>query len=334
MIHAHSRTVFAFSLSAASLAFAAYAPAAHAESDARSRSVAVELFDQAEALFAKGKTAEACPKYAESFHLDPQLGVLIYLAECYEKNGQISSAWGSFRAAEEMAAKRGDERQTHAHERAAALAPRVSHLVLVVPPESRVPGLEILSDGLPIAATLWGNGAPIDAGTHQIVARASGYKPWRSEVQIVGESSSSKLHVRKLALDPWAGPRAGQSEDPGTTRRIAAIAVGGVGLAGLGVGGFFGLSAQSSYSDSKSLCNDANVCTPHGTELRDSASNKALASTIACGVGIAALGTAAVLWFTAPNKPESPLAARAQPNRRWAIGPSVGSWGIEAQGAF
>lgn len=334
MIHARSRVVLVLSLSAASLAFAAYAPAAHAESDARARSLAVELFDQAEALFAKGQTTEACPKYAESFQLDPQLGVLIYLAECYEKNSQISSAWGSFREAEEMAAKRGDERQVHAHERATALAPRVSHLVVVVPPESRVPGLEIVSDGLPIASALWGNGAPIDAGTHQIVARARGYKPWRAEVQIVGEGSSSKLEVPKLALDPLIGPPAGQGEDPGTTRRIAAIAVGGVGLVGLGVGGFFGLSAQSSYSDSKSLCNDDNVCAQHGTDLRDSASSKAMASTIACGVGIAALGAAAVLWFTAPSKPESSKAAGTQPNRHWTIGPSVRSWGIEAKGAF
>ena len=334
MNHARSRISFGISLFVAVVAGALGAPAAHAESDARSRSLAVELFDQAEALFAAGQTAQACPKYAESFRLDPQLGVLIYLAECYEKNGQISSAWGTFREAEEMAAKRGDERYAHAHERATALAPRVNHLVLVVTSDARVPGLEVLSDGLPIAATLWGTGAPIDAGKHQIIARAPGYKPFRTEVQIVGEGRSSKLDVPKLAVDPTANRNLKQAEDPGTSQRIAAIAVGGVGLVGLGVGGFFGLSAQSTYSDSKALCNDANVCTPHGTELRDSASNKALVSTITCGVGIAALGTAAVLWFTAAKKPESPQASHTEPVRRWAVGPSVGVWGLEARGAF
>ena len=77
---------------------------------ATSRALAVQLFDQAEALVGKGRFAEACPKYAESFRLDPQLGALIYLAECYEKNGQLASAWGSYREAEEMAQKRHDER--------------------------------------------------------------------------------------------------------------------------------------------------------------------------------------------------------------------------------
>jgi hypothetical protein len=46
----------------------------------------VQLFDEAERLVASGKYADACPKYAESNRLDPQLGVLMYLADCYEEN--------------------------------------------------------------------------------------------------------------------------------------------------------------------------------------------------------------------------------------------------------
>jgi len=110
---------------------------ARAQSDAGSRTLAVQLFDEAEALFAKGNVAEACPKHAEIYRVDPQLGVLVYLAECYERNGQLSSAWSSFREAGEVAQKRGDSRGAHVRERASALERRLSRLVIEVPESAR-----------------------------------------------------------------------------------------------------------------------------------------------------------------------------------------------------
>ncbi|MEI9942208.1 MAG: hypothetical protein WDO69_33750 [Pseudomonadota bacterium] len=319
------------------VALAAYcwAPPAHAQNDSASRALAVQLFDEAEALFAKQQVAQACPKYAESFRLDPQLGSLIYLAECYEKNGQLASAWGSYREAEEMAAERGDKRQAHAHERAAALSPRVDRLVVDVPEASRLRGLEVLRDGLPVAATLWGNGTAIDPGKHRIVARAPGYKSWQIEFELVGEGSTSSVTVPTLAVEPRVDaqkPAPGAS-DPGTSQRITAIALGGMGIVSLGVGGFFGLSAQSSFSDSKSACNDNDVCTEHGKQLRDSAQSKALVSTITVGVGAAALITAGVLWFAAPKAESRSEATRRSP-AHWALGLNSRAWGVELNGAF
>jgi hypothetical protein len=319
-------------------AFVLCASPAQAESDASSRALAVQLFDQAEALFAQQRVAEACPKYAESFRLDPQLGALIYLAECYEKNGQLASAWGSFREAEEMAQKRGDERAAHAHERAAALEARLDQLLIDVPEAARVPGLEVLRDGVLVAETLWGNQAPIDPGKHHIEARASGYKPWQADIEVSGEAQLAKLAVPPLQIDPNAVPHGGQNaaDSPGAAQRTTAIVVAGVGIVGLGVGGFFGLSAQSSYSDSKDLCSDSNVCTAQGSDLRSSAKSKALVSTVATGVGLAGLATAAVLWFTAPKAQGSERApvARDRHERRWAIAPNQDGWGLEVVGAF
>jgi len=331
------RQVVRAALALSGVAVGLCAPRAHAESDAASRALAVQLFDQAEALFAQQRTAEACPKYAESFRLDPQLGALIYLAECYEKNGQLASAWGSYREAEEMAQKRGDERAAHAHERAGALEPRLDRLQIDVPQAARVPGLEVRRDGVIVEDALWGNAAAIDPGKHHIEARATGYKPWQTDLEVSGEAKSAEITVPKLAVDatPVASPGP-KPATPGASQRIAALVVGGAGVVALGVGGFFGLSAQSSYSDSKDLCSDSNICTQHGSDLRSSASSKAVVSTIATGVGVAGLATAAVLWFTAPKAegPERKPAATARRDRHWAIAPNRDAWGLEVAGAF
>jgi hypothetical protein len=328
------RALLALSGVAASLC----APRAHAESDAASRALAVQLFDQAEALLAEQRTAEACPKYAESFRLDPQLGALIYLAECYEKNGQLASAWGSYREAEEMAQKRGDERAAHAHERASALEPRLDRLQIDVPQAARVPGLEVRRDGVIVEEALWGNAAAIDPGKHRIEVRASGYKPWQTDIDVSGEAKAANIAVPRLMVDASAVAQGGQkvAVSPGASQRVAAIVVGGAGVVALGVGGFFGLSAQSSYSDSKDLCSDSNICTQHGSDLRSSAKSKALVSTVATGVGVAGLATAVALWLTAPKAegPEHSTPASARRDRRWAIAPNRDTWGLEVSGAF
>jgi hypothetical protein len=112
--------------------------------------------------------------------------------------------------------------------------------------------------------------------------------------------------------------------------------VGGLGLAAVGVGGFFGLSAQSTYSESKELCSEMNKCTQGGADLRSSAKSKALVATIATGVGVAALATAGVLWFTSPRGDQAPTekARASRPRHAISVAPASTSWGLEVSGAF
>jgi hypothetical protein len=92
------------------------------------------------------------------------------------------------------------------------------------------------------------------------------------------------------------------------------LVLGGAGFLGLGVGTYFALSAQSSLRDSRARCNQRNVCTDEGIELRDSAGTQANVATVALGFGASALLGAGVLLFAVPSASDSSTkpAARVQ----------------------
>src|SRR5687768_17415934 len=131
------------------------------------KAAAVLAYDEAEKSMAAGKISEACAKYAESQRLDPQLGTLLHLADCYEQNGQTASAWGAFREASEIAEKRQDPRHDLALERTRALEPKVPKLQIDVP-ENADPALSVERNGVAIGAALWNAPLPTDPGTYSI----------------------------------------------------------------------------------------------------------------------------------------------------------------------
>lgn len=343
---------------------------AFADEDAEARVLAQQLFDEAEKLHDEKRFADACPKYAESYRLDPQLGVLIYLGECYESNGQLASAWATFHQAEEMAQARGDQRLSQARARVASLEPRLSRLNISVPQSARVTGLSVYRNGMALAPVAWGVSTPTDGGDYLIQASAPGRKSWSFSVTVAPEAGNVSVMVPELeslpsdllplapppseptpASTPAAPPSPAvrpvrvappasapvvptpaSPNDVGRSRRITALAVGGLGIVGLGVGGVLGVSANSSFDDSAAFCNDGGYCTPRGSSLRDSAQSKALASTVVTGVGAAALITGIVLWVTAPNDgSEHADHARAA---TWSVVPATSGWGLGAHHAF
>src|SRR5678815_2674366 len=77
------------------------------------------LFDDAKRLMASGRAAEACPKLAESQRLDPGVGTLLNLGDCYDQTGKPSRAWATFREAEAAALREGQsDRVRYAKRRA------------------------------------------------------------------------------------------------------------------------------------------------------------------------------------------------------------------------
>ncbi len=292
------------------------AGSAHADPSTQEKALASRLFDDASKLMSDDKAAAACPKFAESERLDPELGTLLHLGECYAKVGKTASAWASFKEAGDIAGQRNDPRTPKIRERIANLEKSLANLVIVVP-EGEPGTLEIRQDGAVVGRASWGTSIPIDPGEHKITATAPGTKDREATVTIANRGQTTTVQLPPIEYlpvpvglaVPGGGAAAQQTNTASseearpwftTHREAVAAVVGGVGLVGIGVGAAFGLMAKSTYDKSASHCN-GDHCDTTGHDDRQSAFGKATVSTVAFGVGGAALIGGVVLWLTAPK---------------------------------
>ncbi|WP_437573662.1 hypothetical protein [Sorangium sp. So ce887] len=316
-------------------ALTALAPAARAAEPTREeRAAAVALFDEGRALMAAGKHAEACPKLAESHQIDPGIGTLFNLSDCYERIGRTATAWIGFRdvAAASLSAGQA-ERERVARARAAALEPRLSRLQIVVPKEAALSGLELTRDGVALGRALWGTAVPLDPGEHRVAAAAPGHEPWETKVVIdkpgvvsvtvpaleraaepdsaAGSGATSSVTV---APPPPARPPVTAPPPPqgGSIRRPIGMVGVGLGAVGLGVGTVLGFMAKSTFDEATEggHCDEEGRCIDQtGLDLRGDAVRTGNLGTVVFIAGAVLAVGGAVLWITAPSAPDSGTAS-------------------------
>jgi predicted alpha/beta-fold hydrolase len=78
---------------------------------------------------------------------------------------------------------------------------------------------------------------------------------------------------------------------------VAALAVGGAAVVGIGVGGYFGIDAISKHADSNRGC-PAGQCTAQAVAENSQSQTSADRSTVAFGVSLGALAVATYLWLS------------------------------------
>ncbi|WP_437289809.1 hypothetical protein [Sorangium sp. So ce406] len=295
---------------------------AWAEPSAAEKATAEALFDAALDLMKKGRNEEACPRLEQSHRIDPGIGTLLYLAECYEKTGRTASAWATFRQAmsESQAAGQTD-RARKAQARAARLEPGLSKLTIDVAPEAlAIDGLTVSVAGKALERPLFGIAIPRDPGEIAIEASAPGHETWKTTVKLGATSAAESVKVPPLTRlsavpsvpgtpvpsaeeGPAPAPAPARSaaapaESGGDTTRLIGLVVGGAGVVGLGVGTFFGVRAISKNGEAEDYCKGGATCEdPRGVTLTDEASSAATASNVAFGLGTAAVIGGAVLYF-------------------------------------
>jgi len=295
-------------------------PVAHAQP--REPEAGRALFDEGMQLFEQKRYVEACSKFEASLARLPGIGTRGKLAECYEKIGRTASAWALYREVATLAGRAGEKtREIVATERASALEPNLAHVTITLPPGLDAASLVVKRNGQTVGESEFGSAVPVDPGDVRVEASAPQRKSWSKRIR-VSDGNAVRVEVPALETAPGgdnrgASPNAtGASSSSGWAwQRTTGVVVGGAGLAALLAGGYFGLSAKSTYNgafDSNCQHSD-NTCNAAGQSDTESAHHKALASTILVGAGAGLVATGAILFFTAPKRVSSERALRIAP---------------------
>lgn len=290
------------------------------------------LFMDARQLMADKKPELACPKFEESQRLDPGIGTLFNLADCWERIGRTASAWTRFLDVAATARSAGQaDRERVARERASKLEPKLSKVTIqVLAPAS---GERVSKDGVEIGAAEWGTAVPTDPGEHVVEATAPGKKAWRSTAKL---AAAGKIVVSVPALEdepvveatPLAAPNPApkarptevapapadvalggdraESSSVGSTQRVLGYVIGGLGVGGLAVGTVFALQSNSKNNEALAICKtDPNHCPAEDTARHETLVSQTkdaqTMSIIGFAAGGAALATGLLLILTAPR---------------------------------
>ena len=272
------------------------------------------LFQSAKQLMAEKQFADACPKFDASYKLDPTLGTLLNLADCYEKMGRIATAWSTWGEAMERAQRDADKRADFAKQRRVALFPRLPKVIINV--QNEMPGVDILWDSGKLSSAVFGVELPADPAEHDLVVlRDDGMKLKEQRIRITAEGSKTEVTLDIAALDrenprkpdkpivPIAPP----PPPSRNSQRLVGFVVGGIGAGALIAsavleGVAFG---QRGAAGAPSSC-VKKFCTPAGIETISDAKTFAEAGQWIGVGGIVAFAVGTTLLLTAPAAPAQP----------------------------
>ncbi len=305
------------------LALTAAASSAGAQDNA---AAAQARFEEGLTLLRAGRFADACPKLEESLRLEVASGTKYRLAECYEGLGRLAAALRLYREVidETRGANRPD-REQQVRAKIEKVEPRVPRVTIVVAPElASLPEFRLEQDGVAVAP-----GAPIevDPGERTFRASARGHRPWSTKV-VATEGGALQLQVPLLEAEQAAPPvqpvfhgsppppnRRQEDDDtvlsPG---RIAGIALGSVGIVGIGIGAGFGVLSKSQWDSAREGCREGRVdrCDADAVSGGEDAHTSAVVSTATFIAGGVMLAGGVVMWFALPPE-KSQMAVRVSP---------------------
>ena len=293
-----------------------------AQASASDKAAAEVLFDQGVRLMKQNSFAEACPKLEESERIDPAVGTLLYLGECFELAGKTASAWATFREAASLASNSNQtDRARVAASRAQELEPKLSRLSVELAPDvARISGVVVKRGSQRLEPSLYGTPLPVDPGEYRIEVTAPGYELWTAPIKVLPGGASASVRVPALVKaaegsvpaavpeTPSSGSQAPASAPPPVTSSGSAgftplqtvgLVAGGVGVIGIGVGSYFGIRAISKNSDAERHCPKAGFCANQtGVDLTDKAREHAAVSNIAFAIGGGLVAAGAILYLT------------------------------------
>ena len=311
-----------------------------AEPTATQKATAETLFQRGVELADSGRVEDACTQFDASLQIDPALGTLFRLADCYDRVGRTASAWALFAEAQARAkAAEQSARERIAAERVANLELRLSKLSLSVGENAELPGLELRINDVLVPRASWGLALPVDPGPQRLRVSAPGRRAWADTVTIEKGPTTQALTIPPLLASaverapapsmspPRPSPK--QSPESGTYPVWLGYTIAGLGLAGAGVAGVLGYRAYDLNQQSLDECSRANsnACTRRGDGLRDDARKSGVLSTaFAIGGGVLLAGGITLVVLRPSPQAERSLALSAKATPGGALAGFAGAF--------
>ena len=249
------------------------------------------LYEEALALMAEQQFDEACGKLERSLATDEAMGARFSLAECYEAQGKLASAWRNYTTVADQASAAGrQDRAAYARDRATKVRPHLATIKITLSPEVIALEPEVKRNGHLIAAELVGTPIPIDPGSHRISLRAKGHQVHLQHVQI-DHAEAASLHIAELrpviATPSQTAPSQTGAQRSSDALLITSIVVGASGVVAMGVGAGVAIAAKQRYDEAtEQHCVDLR-CSPQGVSETEDARDQGTLASAVFGIGAA-----------------------------------------------
>lgn len=276
---------------------------------------AEQLFQEGRQLMQENRFKEACPKLAQSQALDPAAGTLLNLGECYEKAGQLATAFTTYKLAWQAASERKrPDWVSFAEERMRSLEPKLPRLRIT---GQKPPGTHVELDGRPLPEDLTGT-LRVDPGDHRIVVvdrdREIAVHTVHATEGVTTDVSLDEPGTPKPVPPPATPPpRVVPPPSPASGGGVAPAVwiLGASSLVSLAVGGIFLGVREGQVSSIVSDCGKDGTVLPPAKFASCSDRSVAVPTALSiAGFGLgAALGlTALIVHFTSNSGSKEPMA--------------------------
>ncbi|HET9933053.1 MAG TPA: hypothetical protein VFQ35_20260 [Polyangiaceae bacterium] len=289
---------------------------AQGEVDSETRSIARELALQGAEAYEQKDYTTALDRFQRAATLFRAPSIVVMLARTLVQTGRFLEALDRYEETQRSplppdAPEAFRLAVEDARSEARALRARLPRLEVRTGAGAPRDGLSIKLDGRSVSDALLDVERPIDPGSHQLVVSAAGRVPFHEDFSMTeGERRVITLPaLAPLEVDRSSASMAARTA-PSERTRTWALALGGVGLGALGVGVASGIVALGHKSELDSECRPG--CPSSARDELSSYRTNRTISYVSLGLGTAALGTGAYLWFLS-SKGHASVTARVAP---------------------
>jgi hypothetical protein len=315
---------------------------------------AAALYKKGVAAMGAGRLTQACPMLEKSYEKEARLPTLFALAQCENKQNKASTALDHYKAYVERVSLASPAEQQTETERRKVAAQQIEAIEKTLPeltfvmPANAPDGTIVKLDGR-VAPFL--SDVRVQPGEHVVILEVPDLGKMETKVSVAaGEKKKVQLMLPGKAVEPAAAapapppaPERPNEEAPSLAKEepkpppkpvshTAAWIVGGVGVAGLAVGGIFGAMALGKSKIVDQHCVDV-LCDAQGKQAGDQGKTLGWVSTGGFAIGAIAIGVSLYMFFS--DSPPSKSASAAPIWQPILAGADRGTGGlVGAQRAF